>query len=111
MKARFSKVRVLALVVLASVWAETNKSSTIRPESLARVEAITSYCETVDPHSQSQYLSKLASLMSEHSADEILRDRKTAGYQQAMTQANETFAKASYKTGVRACAELLTEKW
>jgi hypothetical protein len=109
-KANFSAVCVLAAVVLTTALARTRTPSSIYPESLARIEAITSYCEKADPKSESQYQSKLAGLTHDHSEDEIQRDRNTTRYRQGMAQANETLSKATQITGVRACAEFLAEK-
>ena len=110
MKTNFSAVCVLAVVGLATALANTRTSSTIRPESLARIEAITSYCEKADPKAESQYVANLAGLMRNHSEDEIQRDRSTIKYRQAKTQASETLLKVTQITGVRACAEFLAEK-
>jgi hypothetical protein len=107
MKTSFSTVCALAVVVFASILAETRTSPRINPESLARIEAITSYCEKADPTSESQYLSKLAGVMRGHSEDEIQRDRDTSRYQQAIAQANEVLSKVTQRTGVRACTEFL----
>jgi hypothetical protein len=109
MKSNLSAVCVLAVVVLATTLAGTRTPSSIHPESLARIEAITSDCEKADPKSESQYLAKLAGLTHDHSEDEILRDRDTSTYQRAMAQANETLLKVSQITGARACAEFLAE--
>ena len=109
MKSNLSTVCVSAVVVLASALAGTRTPASIHPESLARIEAITSYCEKADPKSEPQYQAKLAGLMHDHSEDEIQRDRKTTKYQQGMAQANETLSKTTQITGVRACAEFLAE--
>jgi hypothetical protein len=109
MKASFTAVGASAVVVLVSAAAGTRTSHAIHPESLARIEAISSYCEKADPSSESQYLSKLAGLMSGHSDDEIQRDRTSSKYQRAMVQANETLSKVSGNTAVRACNEFLAE--
>jgi hypothetical protein len=109
MKSNLSAVCVLAVVLLATALAGTRTPSSIHPESLARIEAITSYCGKADPKSESQYLAKLAGLTHDHSEDEILGDRNTSTYRQAMAQANETLLKVSQITGARACAEFLAE--
>jgi hypothetical protein len=110
MKASFATVCASAVVVLVSAWAETGKSPKIHPDSLARIEAITSFCEKADPNSDSQYLDKLADVTRGHSQDEIQRDRNTGKYQEAMAQANQTLSKVSPGTAVRACTEFLAEK-
>ena len=107
MKSNLSAVCVLAVVVLATALSGTRTPSSIHPESLARIEAITSYCEKADPKSESEYMAKLAGLTHGLSADEILRGRNTSNYRQAMAQANETLLKVSRITGVRACSEFL----
>jgi hypothetical protein len=111
MKISFATVCASAVVVLVSAWgAEAGKSPKIHPDSLARIEAITSYCEKADPNSDSQYLAKLADVMRGHSQDEIQSDRNSGKYQEAMAQANQTLSKVSPGTAVRACTEFLAEK-
>jgi hypothetical protein len=109
MKSNLSAVCVLAVVVLAFALVGTRTPPSIHPESLARIEAITSYCEKADPKSESQYLAKLTGLTHDHSEDEIRSGRNTSNYRQAMAQANETLLKVSQITGVRACTEFLAE--
>jgi hypothetical protein len=84
-------------------------SPAIHPESLARNEAITSYCEKADPASGSGYVSKLAGVVHGHSPDEIQRDRATDRYQRALAKANEMLASVPVTSGVRACAEFLAD--
>jgi hypothetical protein len=110
MKSNLSAVCVLALVVLATKLARTRTPSSIHPESLARIEAITSYCNKADPKSESEHQAKLAGLMHDHSEEEIQRDRNTSKYRHGMVQANETLSKVTQMTGVKACAEFLAEK-
>jgi hypothetical protein len=110
MKASFSAVCATGVVVLVSAFAGTRTPTQLHPESLARVEAITSYCEKADPTSESMYLSKLSGLMRGSSQDEIQRDRNSGKYQQAMAQAQETLAKVTPSTGVKACSEFLAER-
>ena len=107
MRASFPAVAASAVVVLVSTWAQIR---TLHSDSLARYEAITSYCEQVDPASASQYQLKLEDLTRGHSSDEIAADRTTAAYRNAMAQANATLARASSTTGVRGCSEFLAEK-
>jgi hypothetical protein len=109
MQFNFSAVCILAVVGLATALENTRTSSTIHPESLARIEAITSYCEKADPKSESQYMAELAGLIRVHSEAEIQRDRNTSKYRQAMAQANVTLSTVTQITGVRACAEFLAE--
>jgi hypothetical protein len=111
MKTNLSAVCVLAVVVLATALAENRTPSSIHPESLARIEAITFYCEKADPKSESEYQAKLAGLMHDLSEDEIQRDRNTTKYRQGMAQANETLSKVTQTTGVRACAQFLAKKY
>lgn len=110
MKASIVTVCATAVVVLVSAFAETRTSSTIHPDSLARVEAITSYCEKTDPNAASEYLSKLAAFTRGRSSDEIERDRHSVKYQAALSQANQTLSKTTQQTAVRACTEFLAEK-
>ena len=109
MKASFVAVCATSAVVLVSAFAGTRTPPRLHPESLARIEAITSYCEKADPSSESLYVSKLAGVTRGHSEDEIQRDRNSAKYHQAMAQANETLAKVSEGTAARACNEFLAE--
>src|SRR5579859_7806774 len=107
MRASFPAVAASAVIVLVSTWAQTR---TLHPDSLARYEAITSYCEQVDPASAVQYELKLEDLTHGHSSNEIAADRNTATYRHAMAQANATLSSASITTGVRGCGEFLAEK-
>ena len=109
MKSNLSAVCVLALVALAFALAGARTPSSIHPETLARIEAITTYCEKADPKSESQYRAALAGLTRDHSEGEILRDRTTSNYRKAMAEADETILNVSRITGVRACAEFLAE--
>lgn len=110
MKSSLLAVCVLAVVGLATALAGTKTSSTIHPETLARIEAITSYCEKADPKLESQYMEKLAALRHDHSEDELQRDRNTSKYRHAMAQATETLSKVTQITGSRACSEFAAGK-
>lgn len=110
MKASFSAACATGVVVLVSAYGGTRTSPAIHPESLARIEAITSYCAKADPSSESQYVSKLAAVMHGHSQDEIQRDRSSAKYQRALAQANDMLASVPSTNGVRACTEFLADK-
>ena len=107
MRASFPAVAASAVVVLVSTWAQTR---TLHSDTLARYEAITSYCEQADPASASQYGLKLEGLTRGHSSDEIVADRSTARYRNAMAQANATLSRASSATGASGCSEFLAEK-
>ena len=109
MKASFAAVFASAAVVVVSALAGTRTSPTIHPDSLARIEAITSYCGKADPNSESEYTARLAGLTHGHSDDEIQRDRNTDKYKQALAQANETLSKVPESTRVKACSEFLAE--
>lgn len=110
MRASFLAVGAASAVVLLSAFARTRPSSTLHPESLARFEAITSYCETADPGDRSLYLSKMADLTHGYSPDQLAADRNTNSYRWSMVKANKTLAKASPSTGIRGCAEFLAGK-
>jgi hypothetical protein len=97
--------------MLVSALAETKAPFRLHPESLARVEAIASYCERVDPASGPEYQSKLTDLVSGHSSDELRADRGSSKYQKAMAQANETLSRVSPSTGVTGCTEFLAENY
>jgi len=111
MKASFLAVCGTAVVMLVSALAETKTTPRVEPESLARMDAITSYCEKVDPASEAGYRSKLNDLVSGHSSDELLADRAGAKYRKAMTQANETLARVSPWTEAKSCGEFLAENY
>jgi hypothetical protein len=110
MKASFLAVCATGAVVLVSAFAGTRTSAKLHPESLARYEAITSYCRAVDPASRDLYLSKLSDLTRSQSADEISAQRKSDAYREAMVEANQTLARASQPTGLQGCSEFLAEK-
>jgi len=110
MRASFLAVGAASAVVLLSAFARTKPSSSLHPESLARFEAITSYCGTVDPSDRSLYQSRLADLTRGHSPEEIAANRDSSTYRQAMLNANQTLAKASQRTAFRGCSEFLAGK-
>ena len=95
---------------MLSAFAGTRTSPRIQPESLARMEAITSYCGAVDPAGRPSYISKLADLTRGYPAQEMAADRNSSKYRLAALEANETLAKASQRTGIRGCSEFLAEK-
>jgi hypothetical protein len=110
MKASFLAVATTAVVVLVSALAENRTRPALHPDTLARYEAITSYCGKVDPAAASQYAAKLDGLTQGWSADEIAREHITGRYREAMAQADDTLSKASYTTAVNGCTEFLAEK-
>jgi hypothetical protein len=110
MKAHFAAVCATAIVVLASGLAETRTAPTLHPASLARVDAITSYCKTIDPASHSEYVAKVAGMLRGHSDAEVQQDRNSREYRQAMNQAEETLGKVTSSSAVRACAEYRAER-
>jgi hypothetical protein len=111
MRASFLAVCGTAVIMLVSALAETKTMPRLHPESLARIEAITSYCEKVDPASEGDYRSKFNDFVSGHSSDELRAGRASARYQKAMAQANETLAKVSPATEVKSCGEFLAENY
>jgi hypothetical protein len=110
MKASFIAVCATAAVVLASALANTRTAPRLNVPSLARVEAVSSYCENVDPASDSEYVSRVAGAMRGHSDAEVRQARISSEYRQALAQANETLAKVPASSAVRACTEYLAEK-
>ena len=115
MKAVMTAVYGTAMVVLVSGLAETRtpyrpSPEALHPETLARTEAITSYCEQADPGDASHYASRLVALVHGHTEGEIQRERQTANYQHALAQARETLATASPGRAVQACTEYLAEQ-
>ena len=109
MRASFLAVVTSAVVVLVSL-SETRTRPALHPDSLARVEAISSYCGKIDPGSIAEYAGKLESLTRGYSTGEIDSRRTTAKYRDAMDEANATLARASYSTAVNGCTEFLAEK-
>ena len=110
MKTSVMSVCATAAVVLFSAFAGTRTSPRLHPDSLARIEAISSYCGKVDPGSRPLYESKLVDLTRSHSAEEIAVDRDSNKYRQAMMEANETLARASATTAINGCQEFLAQK-
>lgn len=110
MKASFLAVCATGAVVLVSAFAGTRTTSRLHPESLARFEAITSYCRAIDPAGRDLYLSKLSALTSGQSAGEIAAQRNSRAYREAMVEANATLAQASDRTGLQGCSEFLPQK-
>jgi hypothetical protein len=99
MRASFLAVYGTAVIMLVSALAENKTTPRIHPESLARIEAITAYCEKVDAASEADY------------SDELVADRASSRYQKAMAQANETLARVSPATEVKSCGEFLAENY
>ena len=110
MKASFLAVCATGTVVLVSAFAGTRTSARLHPESLARFEAITSYCRAIDPAGRDLYLSKLSDLTRGESADQISAQRNSDSYREAMAEANQTLARASESTGLQGCSEFLARK-
>jgi hypothetical protein len=110
MRASFSAVFLTAVVVAVSAVAGNHSSSNIRPDSLARVEAITSYCQKADPSSGSLYRAKLEDAVRGHSALEIESEHNSDTYARALAQANETLSQVSDRTGIKGCSEFLADK-
>ena len=111
MKVRASFLAVASSAVLVLVSAYAHSSLYLLPaDSLARYDAITSYCEKADPGSASEYVSKLTSLTGGHSEDELAGDRSSDKYRKALAQANATLSSASVSTGLKGCTEFLAEK-
>jgi hypothetical protein len=110
MKSSFIAVCATAAVVLASALAETRTAPRLNAASLARVEAVTSYCENVDPASDSEYVTRVAVAMRGHSDAEVRLARNSSEYRQSQAEANETLAKVPASSAIRACTEYLAEK-
>jgi hypothetical protein len=110
MRASFLAVATAAVVVLVSALAESRTRPALHPDTLARYEAITSYCGKIDSASASQFAAKLDGLTQGWSADEIAAKRASGGYRDAMAQADDTLSRASHTTAVNGCTEFLAEK-
>jgi hypothetical protein len=110
MKASFVAVCATSVVVVASALADTRMAPRLDAASLARVEAVTSYCENVDPSSDSEYVSRVAHAMRGHSDGEVHQARNSSEYRQSLAQAKETLAKVPSGSAIRACTEYLSEK-
>lgn len=105
MRASFLAVAASSVVVLVSTFAQTKLA--LHPDTLARYEAITSYCEKADSPSAAEYASVLSNLTQGHSQREIAGDRSTARYHRALLEANGMLSNASTATGLRGCSEFL----
>jgi hypothetical protein len=108
MRASVLAVFGTAVVVLVSAFAEPGTPA-LHLDSLARFDAITSFCEKADPTDASQFAAKLAGVTVGHSDDEIQRSRQSVKYQRAMTQADETLSRVLPGDAVKACSEFLAE--
>jgi hypothetical protein len=107
MRASVLAVFGTAVVVLVSALAEPRTPPSLHPDSLARFDAISSFCEKADPIDASQFAAKLAGVTFGHSENEIQGDRQSVKYQHAMTQADETLSRVLPGDAVRACTEFL----
>lgn len=108
MRASVLAVFGTAVVVLVSALAEP-RTPDLHPDSLARFDAITSFCEKADPVDASQFAAKLSGVTFGHSDSEIERNRQSLKYQHAMTQADETLSRVLPGDAVKACTEFLAE--
>jgi plasmid stabilization system protein ParE len=108
-RASFLTVASSAVVLLVSAYTHSRMHA-LPADSLARFEAITSYCEKTDPASAAEYASKLVSFTRRHSEDELAGDRSSAKYRNALADANATLAAAAMDTGLRGCNEFLAEQ-
>lgn len=108
MKASFLAVAASSVVVLVSTFAQTKPP--LHPDTLARYEAIATYCEKADPLSAAQYATVLGNLTQGHSEGEIAGDRQSGRYRAAMTEARITLSNASMDTAIKGCSEFLAEK-
>lgn len=109
MKASVFAVGSTAVVVLVSALAETRPFTGIHPESLARFEAITSYCEKVDPGFGSEYAEKLAGFTRGQPEDQIQAERNSVKYRDAMSEAKSVLSNAATSTGLKGCTTFLAE--
>lgn len=109
MKASFSAVCATAAVVLVSAAIQRHPTPSLQADSLARFDAITSFCEKADPTSQDHYASHLAALVAGQNGEEISRDRGSEKYRKAMLSANETLSRTPAGNAVRACGEFLAQ--
>ncbi len=108
-RASFVTVASSAVVFLVSAYTHSGMYS-VHADSLARYEAITSYCEKADPGSAAEYASRLASLTDGHSGDELANARNSAKYRNALSQAGATLAAASTATAINGCTEFLADQ-
>jgi hypothetical protein len=109
MRASVIAVFGTAVVVLVSALAETRKPSPLHPDSLARLEAITSFCEKADSTDASQFVARLTEVTAGHPEGEIQSARQSLKYQQAMQQADSTLVRVLPEDAVRACTDFLAE--
>ncbi len=109
MKASFTAVCATAVVVAASAVAGTQPSAGIRPEKLARVEAITSYCEKANPAASHFYLAKLTGVTQGHSNEELQRSRASGAYLRAFNEASLTLSRVTGQTGAKGCRDYLSD--
>jgi len=108
MRASFLAVAATSVVVLVSTLAQTRPP--VHADTLARYEAITTYCEKVDPASTTQYAAVLSNLTQGHTSQEIAAGRNSRQYRSALAEANGTLSRASTDTGIKGCTEFLTEE-
>jgi hypothetical protein len=107
MRASFLAVAASSVVVLVSTFAQTKFP--LHPDTLARYEAISSFCEKADPLSASQYAAVLANLTQGHSPQEIARNRDSGKYYHALSEAYFTLSNASTDIAIKGCTEFLAE--
>jgi len=75
---------------------------------LAQVQAIFSYCESVDPHSRVKYVMLQTLLLSGDSPAGILADEKSAAYRSEFSSVTAELAGIPATTGVVICRSAIT---
>ena len=73
---------------------------------LAQVQAIFSYCESVDPHSASKYLQLQSLVLAGNSSGK--NDDKNAAYRSEFSTISAELARIPVSTGVASCRSAIT---
>ena len=106
MKIRIVGALALAMSIAISVKAETKDATTINPEALARVDAITTYCGRVDTPHASFYPQRQAAFIRGHAESEIRADRASSRYQYELNAVNSQLSKIAGNVAPKTCSAI-----
>jgi hypothetical protein len=115
---RFSTGLILGTVLAVSslTHAKTPEKSTPAPAKtqspapsssaaggIAQVQAIFSYCESVDPHSAGKYVLLQALILAGNSPAQILADEKSSAFRSEFNSTSAELAAIPVSTGITTC--------
>lgn len=82
---------------------QTQSPSSSAASAMAQVQAILSYCESVDPHSIGKYVLLQSLVLSGDSPAQILADEKSETYRSEFSSIRAELAAIPVSTGITTC--------